>query len=240
MDTDTPALDTTVDTPIPKVWVKMGTRKPRGVKMGSRVQTMKESAAARTKGDRRVEEGCVDISKQEAWYARKTSFKKWEIVPLKSFILEHDFQRDKRYLELTTKLTYFDIELAKHVAMGDTVSEILTGMFEDGHDIRKWVLANKIARREHLIEPLVEYYRELLGQARNPDTFSVAEAFRNLVSSVRHQALTPKERFDLTTKLVDLCGMGSALKTYGASRITGKAAEAPTLTLDDARTMADA
>ena len=220
-----------------RYWELTDGHMPRGVTMSRKGRS--ERVAAQTQGERVVEVGCVDVSKREVWYAKqRVSYSRWLIEPL-LLLPEHDFSRDKRYLELSRKLTYFDIELSKHIASGDTVHEIQLSMFvqRQASRITQRLVGSKIRRRETLIAPLVSYFKNLMGSDRDPTSFSVEEAFLHLVNGIR-QAKDGKEKSDLTYKLLDICGMGEKLKEYAKSRITGEEFEMG-LTLEDARKLVD-
>ena len=195
----------------------------------------RDSTSAKVKGERRIEPGCVDVSKREVYYSGRLGAIRPKIAEV-MFMPERDFQRDNRFLELSRKLTYFDIELSKRLALGDTVADLVEFLYEGtGRRKTRSAMTHMVTRREPLTRSLVEYFRELLGQSRDPDSFSVEEAFRTLVLCSR-MAVGAKEKFDLTTKVIEMCGMGGKLKEYGRSRI-GDSGEAAGLRLEDVERM---
>lgn len=172
---------------------------------------------ARNDGPRVVLQNCYDTGKEEAYFRAKAGHA--PITPMEPFMPMHDFQRDFKYLELSRNLNFFDIEGSKRIAAGDTLNEAAAGMYPERPTNYVWQASKRLRRRLGMMRDLIEYFRSLYNMDRDPNTFTVEEAFRSMVADVR-AAKPGKERFDLTVKMSEIFGMEKGLREYGVSRVT--------------------
>lgn len=182
---------------------------------------------------RRVLEHCIDETKKNRWYAQKRNIA--ELTPVTPFLPHHDFQRDNEYLQLSRRLTYRDIEIAKSLSLGQTLNAAARDIYPDVNHRVAWQRVHPYRKPEVMatIHPLVEYFRKLHGVILDPSSFSVDEAFRNLVQDVR-AAKPGKERTELTMRLVGLIGLEKELAKHARKNI-GMSTQDDVPSLDRAR-----
>lgn len=173
-----------------------------------------------TTGARIVKLNCYDVSKENAYHRRYPHA--LHINRLEVFLTGHDFAKDPKYLNLTRELNFYHIELAKYLAVGENMQWALKLMYPEAkYGMRKQRFQKHTSQgREAIVEPLVDYFRTLLGKDGDAMSYSVEEAFRSLVTDVR-AAKAGKERSDLTYRLIEMFGMEKALKEEGAKVLGG-------------------